>query len=147
MSNWDRETVIEKICNSADRFGARNSQQRKQLEFSCSKSPEREVFFGIFAFFFDPSLQENAEQRQMLAGYLLLSLAPPSPINLDGSVYGAAQNWNLSIKELPWYWCKTFGKDVVIEFLEDHQDISTDETFNRAIETMLFFTKGYKDGT
>jgi len=56
---WDRYTIIEKIRESADRFGTDNPQQIKQLTFACEKSSDSELFFGLFSFFFNPSLQEN----------------------------------------------------------------------------------------
>ena len=146
MSNWDRKIIIEKIRSSADRYGATNPQQLKQLMFGCEKSPETEVFYGLFSFFYDPSLQENKYERQQLSGTILLSLAPSSPLALDGSIYAAATIWDLSIEELPWYWCKIFGKEAVANFLENHISDCTDKHVIKSFETMLFWAKGYKNG-
>jgi len=45
-------------------------------------------------------------ERQQLAGTILYAIAPDSPNALDGPIYRAAEKWDLSIEELPWYWCK-----------------------------------------
>ncbi|HEY6096057.1 MAG TPA: hypothetical protein VIU93_13995 [Gallionellaceae bacterium] len=99
--------------------------------------------FGLFSFFYDPSLQENQFERQQLAGTILYSVCPSPPIELDGSVYAAAMVWNLSIEELPLYWCKAFGKDQVIDFLTELA-ASCDSDLQRRIETMLYWCRGYK---
>jgi hypothetical protein len=51
MNSWDRQIIIEKVISAADKHGASNPQQQKQLIFGCSNAPEREVFFGLFSFF------------------------------------------------------------------------------------------------
>ena len=67
----DRQTIIEKIRDSADRYGASNPQQYKQLVSRYKNASDRELFFGLFTFFYDPDLQDNAYQRQQLAGTIL----------------------------------------------------------------------------
>lgn len=143
MSSMDRFQVIQKVRSSADKYGSANPQQLKQLIFVFNKAPEREVFFGLFSFFYDPSLQENAYERQQLAGVILLEVCPECPIELDGCVYGAAQLWNLSVEELPWYWCKVFGSSAVISFL-DELIADSDEPLTKSLKTMLFWSKGYE---
>jgi hypothetical protein len=147
MNSWDRMTIIEKIKSSADQYGASNYQQQKQLIFSCTNAPEREVFFGLFSFFYDEELQENKYERQQLSGVIMFAVTPSSPLSLDGSVYAAAKHWDYSVEELPWYWCKTFGKEAVTEFLSELIPDCSDSNLKRSIETMLFWSKGYKNDT
>ena len=147
MNTWDRHKIIEKIRVAADSFGSNNPQQLKQLTLSCENAPEKEVFFGLFSFFYDESLQENNFERQQLSGRILLNVSPQSALELDGSVYAAAKNWDYSIEELPWYWCKTFGKETVMEFLNDILPSCAEEDLKRSIETMLFWCRGYTNGT
>lgn len=144
MNSWNRFKVIEKVRFAADEFGSSNPQQQKQLIFSCSEAPQREVYFGLFSFFYDPRLQENHYERQKLAGTILLTVAPPSPLDLDGSVYASAQCWNLSVSELPSYWCKTFGRSEVVVFLADLIDSCAEARLKRSVETMLFWSKRYE---
>ena len=87
MNSLDRIKVINKVSNAADVYGSSNTQQLKQLVFSCKNANEREVFFGLFSFFFDSALQDNQYERQQLAGTILYSVLPASPLALDGSVY------------------------------------------------------------
>lgn len=145
MNSWDRQTIIKKVSAAADRFGASNPQQKKQLIFSCNNASEREVFFGLFSFFYDPSLQENQFERQQLAGTLLYKVAPPPPIALDDSVYAVAKVWNLSIEELPWYWCKSYSKEKVIEFLTELSPSCIDSELKRSVDTMLYWSRGYEE--
>ncbi|MCF6283119.1 MAG: hypothetical protein L3J28_13115 [Candidatus Polarisedimenticolaceae bacterium] len=87
------------------------------------------------------SLQENKFERQQLSGKILLSISPPPVLALDGSVYAAARFWDYSVEELPWYWCKTFGKESVTGFLNDLLPDCAEEDLKRSIKTMLFWCK------
>ena len=147
MNSWDRLKIIDKVIRAADAHGSSNPQQQKQLIFSCSNASEREVFFGLFSFFYDETLQENKFERQQLAGTILLSVAPNSALKLDGSVFAAATIWDLSIEELPWYWCKIFGKLKVVKFLSELLIDCEDTKLRRCIETMLYWSKGYRQNS
>ena len=144
MNIWNKLIITEKVRLSADQYGASNPRQLNQLMLDCSHTPDREVFFGLFSFFYGLALQENAIQRQQLSGTILLTLSPTSPLNLEGSVYAATKMWDYSIKELPWYWCKTFGKKSVIDFLSELIPDCFDVDLKVSIETMLFWSKAYK---
>lgn len=115
----DRVDIKEKVAESADHFGSKNSQQLKQLAFLCENADETEVFYGLFSLFYDQQAQDNKFQRQQLAGKLLMAVAPKPALDLEASVYAAATVWDYSIEELPWYWCKVFGFENVAEFLND----------------------------
>jgi hypothetical protein len=143
---WNRQAIIEKIADAADRFGANNPQQLKQLSFACEKSQDRELFFGLFSFFYDPSLQDNSIARQQLAGAILFSLSPSCPLELDGFIYALPKYWDLSIEEIPWYLCKVFGKQKVTAFLEDLIPDVEDEKLIQSFKTLLYWANGYKVG-
>ena len=102
------------------------------------------MFFGLFAFFYDSTLQENVHDRQKLAGVLLLEISPGCPLQLDGCIFGSAQYWDLSVEELPWYLCKMFSKSAVIPLL-DELITECDEKLSRNLKTMLFWSKGYEN--
>ena len=144
LSSLNRNQIIEKVCNSADKYGSSNPQQLEQLIFVFSRASQREAFFGLFAFFYDPSLQENEYERQKLAGIILLTICPEPALKLDGSVYAAALTWNFSVEELPWYWCKTFGSSVVITFITG-LIADSDEQLTKSLETMLFWLRRYEN--
>lgn len=143
MSVLGRIQITEKVRLSADKYGPANPQQLKQLTFVFKKALPREVFFGLFSFFYDQSLQENIYHRQQLAGMLLFEVCPECPLELDGCVYAAAQHWNFSVEELPLYFCKTFGSTTVISFL-DELITASDEKLARSLKTMSYWSKGYK---
>ena len=88
-------------------------------------------------------MQENAYDRQQLAGVILFEICPECPLELDGCVYGSAQHWNLSVEELPWYWCKIFGHETVKSFLDELIAVS-DERLSKSIKTMLFWAQHYE---
>jgi hypothetical protein len=144
VNSWDRIKVVEKVTAAADKLGASNPQQRQQLIFGCGNAPEREVYFGLMSFFHDSSLQENHYERQKLAATVLLSVAPSSPLALDASVYASAQHWNLSVSELPSYWCKVFGREEVVVFLDELIDSCSEPKLKRSVETMLFWARRYE---
>jgi hypothetical protein len=64
---------------------------------------------------------------------------------LDGSIYGAAKKWDLSVEELPWYWCKKFGKSKVVEFLDETINSCGDPELEKSLMTMLFWAKNYDE--
>lgn len=144
VNSWDRIKVVEKVTTAADELGASNPQQKQQLIFSCGNAPEREVYFGLMSFFYDSNLQDNHYERQKLAATILLSVAPSSPLALDASVYASAQHWNLSVSELPSYWCKVFGREVVVAFLGELIDSCGEAKLKRSVETMLFWARRYE---
>jgi hypothetical protein len=144
MNSWDRLKVIEKVSKAADVHGSSNPQQLKQLILNCKNAKEREVFFGLFSFFYDASLQTNQFERQQLAGIILLSVVPASPLSLDGAVYASAKYWDLCIEELPWYWCEVFGKSEVINFLTELIPSCKDSVLKKSVETMQLWCRDYE---
>jgi hypothetical protein len=74
-----------------DVYGASNPQQINQLIFSCNNAKEQEVYFGLFSFFYDESLQTDQYELQQLAGTVLMSVMLASALDLDASVYAAAK--------------------------------------------------------
>ena len=88
---------------------------------------------------------KNKFERQQLAGTILYSVLPDSPLALDGSIYGADKKWNLSVEELPWYWCKKFGKSRVVELLTETIGSCADPDLEKSLKTMLFWANNYED--
>lgn len=140
---WNRQKIQESVLLSADKYGHSNPQQFKQLVFSCGKSDDSEVFFGLFSFFYDPSLQENFFARQELAGKILYKVMPKCPLNIDGALYATPGLWEVSVEELPWYFCANFGKDQVRNFITDLIPELGDEKLVEKYKTMLFWVKMY----
>ena len=141
---WNRKTIIEKVKNAADGYGASNIQQQKQLIYGCENTSDNELFFGLFAFFYDPSLQENKFERQQLAGQLLLEFSPSCPLELDGAIYDIPAFWDYSIEEVPWYLCKNFGKVNVVKFLtEIIPEVEEGNVIKQSFKTLLFWSKSY----
>ncbi|WP_428243528.1 hypothetical protein [Gynuella sp.] len=140
---WNRHKIQEKVLKSADKHGHDNPQQLRQLVFSCGKSEDSEVFFGLFPFFYDPSLQENFVSRQELAGKVLYKVKPSCPLKIDGALYAAPGLWEASVEELPWYFCSIFGKSQVQNFITDLISGIDDTKLLKKYETMLFWVKMY----
>lgn len=138
----NRQTIVEKVSNSADCYGASNPQQLKQLLSFLANASDNELFFGLFSFFYDPALQSSFE-RQKLAGTLLYELCPACPLELDVAIYATPAHWNLSVEEIPWYFCKAFGKSVVQEFLEELLPEIIEGNIKKSFETLLFWVKNY----
>lgn len=138
----NRQAIIEKVSHSADLYGASNPQQLNQLLHSLANASENELFFGLFSFFYDPTLQSSFE-RQQLAGTLLFELCPACPIELDGAIYAIPAYWNLSVEEVPWYLCKVFGKNVVEIFLAELILEVENSSVKKSFETLSYWVKRY----
>ncbi|MCP5421731.1 MAG: hypothetical protein H6959_02330 [Chromatiaceae bacterium] len=147
MCQWDRSEITEKVRISADNFGASDQRQIDELVRGCRESKEREVFFGLFTFFYDESIQQNQYDRQQLAGNILFSVLPRSPLALDGSVYAAAQFWNNCVKELPWYWCEVYGQKAVVGFLAELIPDCAEMKLRKTVEAMLTWCENYGQKT
>jgi hypothetical protein len=78
-----------------------------------------------------------------LAGNILYKVKPQCPLNLDGALYAAPGLWEVSVEELPWYFCATFGKDRVRDFITDLIPDLGDDKLIEKYETMLFWVKMY----
>ena len=142
---WNRETIIEKVKSAADSYGASNIQQQKQLIIGCEQASDSELFFGLFSFFYDPSLQENKIERQQLAGQLLLEFSPICPLELDGAIYAIPIFWDYSIEEAPWYLCKNFGRVNVVRFLtEIIPEVEEGGAIKKSFKALLFWSKSYR---
>jgi hypothetical protein len=139
----NRQTIVEKVSNSADRYGASNPQQLNQLLRSLANASDNELFFGLFSFFYDPALQSSFE-RQQLAGTLLYELCPACPLELDGAIYAIPALWNLSVEEVPWYFCKVFGKSAVENFLVELIPEVEGGSLKKSFETLSYWVKRYK---
>lgn len=138
----DRQDIIEMVRHSADRYGSSNPQQLKYLTNSVGKLSEREIFFGLFSFFYDPDLQ-GFYDRQQLAGTLLYKIRPSCPLALDGAIYAMPAHWDLSIEEVPWYFCSVFSKDIMQKFLEELIPDVEDGGVKKSFETLLFWVKAF----
>jgi len=143
---WDRIKITERVCWAADNFGSTNPQQQQFLLHVCSNSSQSEVFAGLFAFFSRPELQVNQYERQALAGKVLYKVLPFPALELEDSVYSIAPHWNLSVEELPWYWCKAYGQLEVIRCLQDINRSCREPELKRALETLLYWSKMFVSG-
>lgn len=139
----NRQTIVETVSNSADLYGASNPQQLNELLRSLANASDNELFFGLFSFFYDPAIQSSFE-RQQLAGTLLYELCPVCPLKLDGAIYAIPTHWNLSVEEVPWYFCKVFGKNVVEIFLVELIPEVESGSVKKSFEALLYWAKRYK---
>ncbi len=140
----NRKAVVEKVKISADKYGSSNTQQIEQVTSVLKQATDRELFFGLFSFFYDPELQENNYQRQKLAGLILFKISPKCPLELDGAIYAIPKHWDRSIEELPWYLCKAFGKAAVQKFLKELLPDVKEGEIKESFKTMLFLSNEYK---
>ncbi|CAH0535385.1 hypothetical protein VST7929_02958 [Vibrio stylophorae] len=143
----NRQSIIEKIKKSADRYGASNEQQNKLLVSILTNVSERELFFGLYSFFYHPELQENVSERQRLAGTILLAIKPTCPLPIDGAIYAILGYWDLNIRELPWYLCEHFGQKEIQSFIEDLLPDVDDSELKKSSNTILFWVNRYKAET
>ena len=72
-----------------------------------------------------------------------MDTCPICPLNLEGAIYAAPGMWDVSVEELPWYFCSSFGKTKVLEFLNELIPDVGDAKLREKYETMLFWVKSY----
>ncbi|WMS89017.1 hypothetical protein [Pleionea litopenaei] len=111
--------------------------------FSAESLIIQKCFLVCSRFFYDPSLQENFFARQELAGKILYRVMPKCPLNIDGALYATPGLLEVSVKELPWYFCANFGKDQVRDFITDLISELGNEKLTEKYKTMLFWVKMY----
>jgi hypothetical protein len=84
--------------------------------------------------------------EQGLAGYLLWHCAYSCPTPPQNVILAVLDGWNLSVEELPWYLCREFGSDVVMNCSSSLLADSQVDRHRRALETLAYWSRVYKDG-
>lgn len=113
---WSKERIIQKIYWAVDRYGDLNPQQYHQIASVLQKLDSAEVFEILYTVL--TNVDRPGFANQQFAGSLLFDLQPSCTLELREAIQGLLKGYNLSIKELPWYFAQQYGKPVVLETLE-----------------------------
>lgn len=134
--------IFAKVVGSAERFGSSNPQQLKQLSSLLGKCAPNEVLLGLLRVFTECPEDDMHFQRQELAGRLLEKITPECTFALEPTVRAVVVNYNLSIEQLPLYFARIHGKEVVTSVLNKLLLEMPNEKTKRSLETMLWWLRG-----
>jgi hypothetical protein len=91
--------------------------------------------FGVFT-------EARTYPEQQIAGRHLLELQPACSVALEQAIRLSLPNWNLSVEEVPFYFCRVFGRDSVLEALDAiDRGVDLSETDRNSIQTYRFWLR------
>lgn len=136
---WNATVISSKVKESAERFGTHNPQQISQLLFSLSNAEENDVFNGLLRLFLDTD-----PKVQILSGELLYEISPKPPADIKEQIHSLLEHYELSASHLPYYLVKALGKDTSLAMLSELSSLDLNQRQQRALNTFIFWTKGYE---
>lgn len=130
MQRRSAAEVRELVCN--------RRWQRKHLLSLQKQFGDEHLFDALYSSFTD--LPEHRYFDQLVCGQYLLELHPSCPLPLKQAIRNSLANWNLSVPQLPQYFCEVFGRQAVLESLaEIETEGSLSETESQAIITYRYW--------
>jgi len=133
------------VIDRARRFGSRNQQQRGYLLGLVRRQLPEVAVPALLSIFSRANDSEGTFEEQELAGYLLWHCAHSCPIPAKDVILAVLDGWNFSVEELPWYLCREFGSDVLMNCLSNLLADSQKDRHRRALETLAYWSSAYKD--
>lgn len=135
----NRQDVYRKVTTIADKYGSRNSQQLKQLEFILRKIDDNELFHGCYPIFCEH--HDNFVARQELAGVMLHRIMPKADFELEQVIRSCLPTYELSVEELPWYLSDLFDLAEINAIIDKISVGRLDERENKALETLKYWLR------
>jgi hypothetical protein len=135
----NREEIYCRVVSIAERFGPDNTQEFKLLSSQLIKCESTEVLAGLLLVFSRSDPLESNDQKQELAGRLLETINPSSPLDLDEALPPLLHAYELSIEQLPRYLADWFGKETVVQALRRFESKASDPRSNAAAKTMRWW--------
>jgi hypothetical protein len=106
---------------------------------------ERALFDALFIPFVTRGDSADSYGDQQIAGSFLLEFLPECTLSLADAIRGSLSNWNLSVEELPFYFCRKFGYDAVAATIESISiDDSLDDVERDAVRTLQYWMRAPK---
>jgi hypothetical protein len=131
--------VAALVAARAARIGDRDPQQRRQLAERLSKLEAAEVGDGLLEVFMRGEGPPSGSSAQELAGHLLLTLEPPTSLQLEDILRALLPRYELSVEQLPSYLTAVFGEAEVIGVLNRLESELSPEAERRAVATLQFW--------
>ena len=54
-------------------------------------------------------------------------------------------NWNLSVKEIPWFLCRQFGTEMVKSAIDKVRTEQVGKSNDRVLDTLAFWVRNYEN--
>jgi hypothetical protein len=138
---WTSETVVLKIYETVDVTRRFDVQRLEQWLSVLRRRPGDEVFSALFGVFRSIDRPRTRYLDQEYAGHLLVSLKPPCPPDVEGTIKRVIGNWDYSIEQLPWYFVAAVGRDAILRVLDRLLTQCTSEEELRANETFRYWIR------
>ncbi len=106
--------------------------QRKHLLSLQKKFGDAFLFDVLFGVFTEPSEPVQHYHNQEVCGRYLCALRPPCHLPLKVALRDSLPRWNLSVEQLPWYLWQVFGREAVLQAL---QEIEAEDSLSEAHRT------------
>ena len=144
MPDWTRHHIASRIQGIVDRLGRVDQQQMDQLASMLGSCSPDEVFEGLYLIFLDESRGNKRFVDQEVAGKLLWALKPPCTREPAEAIGPTLRNYDLSVEELPLYFASQYGKETVLETLDELEATASSGQERRSIETFRYWLRAEK---
>lgn len=129
----EEEEIQNELIKAVD--GPNDWQSLRHLMIKLKKQNSDSVLEALLSIFF----LNNSFRYQLAAGGILWKLKPTYKRNLREDIKRTLQNWNLSVKELPWYFAEMKGIETVRNEVKSILEESLEEITKRRAETYLYW--------
>lgn len=124
-----------------EKFYARHWRER-ELRLVQEQLGDELLFDVLYGVFLDTNRPDAQFEDQQVAGMLLYDLKPVCHLPLKLAIRQSLDTWNRSVEELPWYFCTVFGKNAVLNALDEiEQDGALTEHEQTCLETYRYWLR------
>jgi len=135
--------LAEEVVLRARRFGWDNSQQMNHLSRLVSSISDDEAVRSLLTIFSNSKESEESFPEQKMAGLLLWYCECKCFIDPVDVIRCLLPNWNLSVKEIPWFLCRQFGTGMIQESIDKVRSEQSSEINARALDALSFWVRNY----
>jgi len=137
---WDKAKIVGKIYDASETFGELNRQQFSQIRFALDMMDENDAFDALYSVLAHPSRYDGDVDHEY-AGRLLYAVQPGCPIAAIDAIRALTATYSLSVEQVPYYFASCFGKEVVLEILNDIKSGAKTPEHKRCVETWAYWIR------
>lgn len=115
------------------------SQSVRHLMLRVKKENSEKVLDALLGIFFESRRSENGYSAQQAAAGLLWKLKPKYKRSLRDDIKRSLQNWDVSVRELPWYFAEATSIETVCNEVKSLLTEPLDYTSRQKAETYLYW--------
>lgn len=137
--------LADEVVLRARKFGYENPQQMSHLSRLVSSVSDEEAVVALLSIFSNAQESEESFPEQKMAGLLLWYSGCKCLIDPVDVIRSLLPNWNLSVKEIPWFLCRQLGTEMVESSIDKVRSEQTGGGNDRLLDTLSFWVRNYEN--